>query len=276
MVALSSNPMVDIHNHLLPGLDDGAKDLKTSVDMARMAVRDGLTHMICTPHASGTYAFSPETIAERLALLRAALEEHGIALTLSTGCDFHFSYDNLKDAAANPKKYSLGGSEYILIELPDHGLPPTINEAFYELRLAGLTPILTHPERNATIVRKPELLVPWLRDGLLLQVTANSVTNGMGSQAYKLAHELLKKRWVHFLATDAHNTGSRPPVLSEAREAVAKKYGQRYADLLTIGNPTAVMQGKPLPQQEEPIGLEEDFDSGLPWYQKIFRSKMKS
>lgn len=267
--------MVDIHNHLLPGLDDGSKDLENSVAMARMAAGDGITHMICTPHASGSYAFDPALNAERLAVLREALAAEKIALTLSTGCDFHFSYENLQDATAHPKKYSLGGTEYLLIELPDHGLPLTISEAFYELRLAGLTPILTHPERNATLQRKPELLEPWLRDGMLIQVTANSVTNGMGAHAYKFAHELLRKRWVHFLATDAHNTKSRPPILSEARDAVAKKYGQNYADLLTTRNPTAVVQGKPLPEQEEPLGLEEDFDMGIPWYQRIFRSKLK-
>ena len=263
--------MVDLHNHLLHGLDDGSPDLETSVRMARLAAEDGLTHMICTPHCSTEYAFEPELIAERLEELRTAVARESIPLTLGSGCDFHLSYDNLLDALANPRKYTLRGSEYLLIELPDHGIPPTLDNTLYELRLAGMTPILTHPERNMTLQRSPEMLNSWLRNGLLVQVTANSVTGGMGKYAQRVAMELLRKRWVHFLATDAHNLTSRPPILSLAHAEVSRRFGAAYADLLCTANPAAVFEGKALPPQEEMLGLFDDEDVvELPWWKRLF------
>ena len=110
-----------------------------------------------------------------------------------------------------PARFSINGLGYLLVELPDYGLPPGLTETFYQLRLAGLTPILTHPERNPTLQRSQQRMVDWLRGGLLVQVTADSVTGHKGKQAQRMAHELLENRWVHFLATDAHNTTSRPP-----------------------------------------------------------------
>ena len=262
--------MVDLHNHLLHGLDDGSPDLETSVRMARMAVEDGLTHMVCTPHCSSRYAFDPEVIASRLAELRAALASEGIALTLGTGCDFHLNYDNLLDALAHPRKFTLNSTEYLLIELPDLGIPPTLDNTLYELRLVGMTPILTHPERNLTLQRNPDMLIPWLRNGLLVQVTANSVTGGMGKPAQRIALELLRKRWVHFLATDAHNESSRPPRLSEACAEVSRRFGEEYADLLCVRNATAVFAGDHLPPQQEMLGLYEDEIDERPWWKRIF------
>lgn len=264
--------MVDLHSHLLHGLDDGSPDLDTSVRMARMAAEDGITHMVCTPHASSDYAFSPATVTARLNELRAALAAEKINLTLGSGCDFHLSYDNLQDALAHPRRYTINATEYLLIELPDHGIPPTLDNTFYELRLAGLTPILTHPERNLTLQRNNHLLTHWLRNGMLVQVTANSVTGAMGKRAQQIALELLANRWVHFLATDAHNLSSRPPVLTEAYIQVAKKFGIEYADLLCFTNPMAVYGGYPLPPQQEPLHLYDEDESGeTSWWKRLLR-----
>lgn len=264
-------PMVDIHHHLLHGLDDGPADLTTSIAMARIAVEDGLTHVIATPHASNRYTFDPALIAERLAELRAALVAEGIPLTLATGCDFHLSYDNIQDAEAHPHKYTLNGSDYLLVELPDHGLPPNLSETYYELRLAGMVPILTHPERNPTLQNDPKRMVQWLREGLLVQVTAGSVLGHMGSRAQKMAMMLLENRWVHFLATDAHNTNRRPPRMREAQEFVAKKYGEEYARRLCVTNPMAAFAGQPWPEQEPARQLfNEDDHFARPWWKRLF------
>jgi protein-tyrosine phosphatase len=174
--------MVDLHHHLLPGLDDGSPDIKTSVAMSRMAVEDGITHVVATPHASGTWTFEPDVIAAKLAELRQALAQESIALTLATGCDFHLSYDNIQDGIANPRKYTLNGSQYVLVELPDFGLSPSLGEIFFDLRVAGMVPILTHPERNPTLQRDQARLADWMRDGLLVQVTAGSVLGHMGKE----------------------------------------------------------------------------------------------
>jgi protein-tyrosine phosphatase len=263
--------MVDLHHHLLPGLDDGPKDLETSVAMARMAADDGITHVVATPHSSGRYVFEPGLIAERAAALRAAIAAEGIALTFTTGCDFHMGYDNVKDAIANPRKYTLNGTEYLLVELPDHGLPPNLSETFYELRLAGMVPILTHPERNPTLQNDPARLASWVRDGMLVQITTSSVVGQMGKKAEKMAHRLLADRWAHFLATDAHNLKSRPPKMRAAHDMVAKKYGAEYAKALCLTNPQAVYAGKPMPEHEEPRGVYRDRElQGLPWWKRLF------
>ena len=269
--------MVDLHHHLLPGLDDGSPDLETSLAMARIAAEDGISHVVATPHANNVYNFDPAEIARRVDALRSALAAEAIPLTVASGCDFHLSYDNMQDAIANPKKYTLNGGDYLLVELPDYGLSPHLDEAFYELGLAGMRPILTHPERNPTLQRDPKRLADWMRIGLLTQITTSSVLGKMGRSAEKMAHTMLADRWVHFLATDAHNTKSRPPRMSAAHALVAKKYGAAYADRLCTTNPMAVYEGKPLPQQEDPRHLyEDDHKLSRRWWQIFWKQTDKN
>ena len=253
--------MVDIHHHLLFGLDDGAKDLETSVAMARLAAAEGITHVVCTPHANGKYDFNPGFNSEKAALLRECLAAEDVPLTLGLGCDFHLSYDNIQSALKDPTRYSINGLGYLLVELPDFGLPLSLTETYYELQRAKQIPILTHPERNQTLQGNYSRMIDWLRGGLLVQVTADSVLGRWGKKAEQMAHELLARRWVHFLATDAHSTRSRPPRMREAHAIVARKYGKGYADLLCIGNPTAAFNGAPMPPQEEALGLYEDVEA---------------
>jgi protein-tyrosine phosphatase len=262
--------MVDLHNHLLPGLDDGSPDLQTSLAMARLAVADGITHVVCTPHANSRYRYDPELVQGRLAELEAALGEERIALTLGLGCDFHVNYDNVQDAIAHPARYAINGRDYLLVELPDYTISPNLQETFYELRLAGLTPILTHPERNPVLQREPQRMLPWLRDGLLVQVTAGSVTGAMGKAAQRVAERLLSHRWVHFLASDAHDTRRRPPQMRAAREIVSKRYGTLYADLLCRENPMAVFRGESLGETEEGFDFGEPRVMQQPWWQRLF------
>jgi len=249
--------MIDIHHHLLPGLDDGSKTMENSVAMAKLAVEDGITHVVCTPHANGKYAFDPLVNEAEVAELRRLLAQENVPLQLGLGCDFHLSYDNIMDAKENPRRYTINGLSYLLVEIPDYGLPAGLTEIFYELQLAGMTPILTHPERNPTLQADMKRLEDWIRGGVLIQVTGDSVRGSMGKQAERMAHHLLANRWVHFLATDAHNVNSRPPRISEARAIVTKKYGAGYADFLCDKNPAAVFNGEPLPAQEEPRNLYE-------------------
>lgn len=266
---LSLRVMVDLHHHLLPGLDDGSPDMTTSVEMARLAEAEGITHIVCTPHASTHYGFDPAANSARLTALREALRESNVSVTLGQGCDFHISYDNIQDALANPSRYSINGRDYLLVELADYSISPNMQETFYELRLGGLTPILTHPERNPTLQRDPDRLIPWLRDGLLCQVTAGSVTGLMGRTAQKFAHRMLENRWVHFLATDAHNITSRPPLMRKAYNTVAKRYGAVYAESICVTNPMAVFEGRPIGEQDM-RGLEAEDEIKLPnWWQRL-------
>jgi protein-tyrosine phosphatase len=260
--------MVDIHHHLLWGVDDGAKDFETSVAMARASARDGVTHVVCTPHANAQYNFDPAVNAAKVAELQARLDEERIPLKVGLGCDFHLSYDNVLEVKENPGKFSVNGLGYLMVEIPDYGVPPGLTETFYELQLVGLTPILTHPERNPTLQQDHKRLGEWMRGGVLVQVTGDSITGKMGRTAEKMAHTLLRQRWVHFIATDAHNVSSRPPRLSEARALIANKYGEGYAEALSTRNPQAVFEGKPFEASEEPIGLYEEFKDRT-WWQRL-------
>jgi protein-tyrosine phosphatase len=260
--------MIDIHHHLLWGLDDGARDFETSVAMAKTAAADGVTHVVCTPHANSNYSFDPVVNKKKAAELQARLNADNVDLKIGVGCDFHLSYDNIVEIKQNPTKFSVNGLNYVMVEIPEFGVPRGLNETFYEMQLVGLIPVLTHPERNPTLQRDLPRLAEWMRGGVLLQVTGDSVTGKMGKSAEKMAHQLLAKRWVHFLATDAHNVVSRPPRLSEARDVVAKKYGADYAHSLVETNPRAVFQGKRFMPQAEPIDLYDDFKQE-PWWKRI-------
>lgn len=247
--------MIDVHHHLLYGLDDGAVDLETSLQMAEIAIDDGITHVACTPHANSDYNFSPEENANRLAVLQ---EKLGVRLTLGLGCDFHLSYDNIEDALKHPGKYTINGKQYLLVEFPDFGIPQNISSSFYEMSVAGIVPILTHPERNLTLMQKPEKLIEWIRMGCLVQVTAGSLLGRFGKGPQRIAEQLLASRWVHILATDAHNVTSRPPVMSKAFDAVFNKFGQEEAERLCVQNPRAIFYGETLAEQPQPEKISEE------------------
>jgi protein-tyrosine phosphatase len=238
--------MIDIHHHLLFGLDDGADDIETSVAMARMAADDGITHIVCTPHANSRYAFDPAVNQEKLEQLRARLDGR---ITLGLGCDFHLSFENIEDAQKNPAKYTINQKKYLLVEFADFVIPQQISQVFYEFLVAGTQPIITHPERNLTIQKAPHRLDEWLHGGCLVQVTASSLTGRFGQTAMRFAHKLLDENKVHFLATDAHNLQSRPPLMQEAFDLVAKKYGTETAERLCITNPRAAFFGEEFPPQ---------------------------
>src|SRR5580704_12392358 len=260
--------MIDIHHHLLWSMDDGASDMETSVAMAKAAAADGISHIVCSPHANSKYAYEPRVIAEKIAELQRLLDRDGIAIKLGRGCDFHMSYENIEEAKVDPAKFSINGLGYLLVEIPDYGISRGLTEIFYQMQLAGMTPILTHPERNPTLQADQPRMMDWLRGGVLVQVTAGSVMGRMGKQAERMAHDLLSKRWVHFLATDAHNMTSRPPKMREAFELVAEKYGPDYAHLLCVSNPLAAFMGKQMPPQLEPLNLYDDMEKKS-WWQRL-------
>jgi len=265
--------MIDIHHHLLFGLDDGAPDIDTSLAMVEMAAADGITHIVCTPHANSEYSFSPEENTARLNRLR---ERVGDRVTLGLGCDFHLSYENIEDALAHPAKYSINSKHYLLVEFPDFGIPRNISESFHEMVVAGMVPIITHPERNLTLMQKPEKIADWLQIGCLVQVTAGSVIGRFGKGPQRIARLLLDRRWVHVIATDAHNTTSRPPVLSDAAKFLHQHYGEEEAQRLCVGNPRAIYFGEPLPPKPDPTEMNVEKEDSAPQkrgFLSLFRRK---
>lgn len=236
--------MIDIHCHILPKIDDGAESEEISVAMAEMAIEEGVTHIICTPHANGRYSFDRALIEQRRQELQSRYEGR---LTFGAGCDFHLSFDNLQAIREDPSRFTLNQRNYLLVEFADFSIPPALDQALHHLQLAGLTPVITHPERNPLIRTKPERLFQWLRQGCYAQVTGQSIMGKFGRTAKEAAERWLAAGVFHFIASDAHNVTSRPLRLKETYAHVASEYGDDVARALLVDNPLAAFEGRPLP-----------------------------
>ena len=215
--------------------------------MVEMAIADGITHIVVHTARQPSLFLRPR--AQCHALCRIAgrgNKRFGEQITLGLGCDFHLMFDNIEDAQRHPTRYTINGHNYLLVEFPDSAISPNTPQTFYQLSLSGMTPIITHPERNPILARQPERMAEWLKAGALIQVTASSLTGRFGQAAEQAAIWLLDHQWVHFLATDAHNTQSRPPAAAAAFDWVAEQYDLATAERLCIANPRAAFYGEAL------------------------------
>ncbi|PSL15778.1 protein-tyrosine phosphatase [Marinobacterium halophilum] len=237
--------MIDLHNHLLPGIDDGAEDVATSVELARMAVADGISHLVCTPHIHhGRYDNTPATIDPALAVFRAALVEAGVALQVSSAAEVRFGLELMEGIARGviPFLGEWEGQKVLLLEFPHSEVPFGAEKLTQWMIQRGILPMIAHPERNKGIMKSPAKLKPFLQQGCLLQVTAASVTGGFGETARALASELLTEGKVTVLASDAHNSTHRPPLLRESVHAAAQLLGERRAAELVTTHPWKLAQ----------------------------------
>jgi protein-tyrosine phosphatase len=241
--------MVDIHCHLLPGMDDGPDSLDESLRMAELAIADGITHLVATPHSSDRFRFIPEMVEKRRDEIQARL---GDRLQLGTGCDFHLSFENIEDARANPRKYTINQKQYLLVEFANFSLPPALDDTLHQLQLLGMQPIVTHPERNGLLRGNPKRLEDWVQRGCAVQVTAASFLGRFGEAAQFWAEAWLDQDLVNIIASDAHNAASRPPRLRPAYELVARGRGEEVARALFHDNPLAAFEGRPMPYVPEP------------------------
>jgi protein-tyrosine phosphatase len=234
--------VIDIHSHILPGIDDGPKALEDAVAMLKIAAESGTTDIVATPHASARFTFDPELIDRKITELQAAV---GPTPRIHRGCDFHLTVENIQDALAKPAKYTINNRRYLLVEFSDAFIPDTTHEIFDRFQAAGLTPVVTHPERNVLLRTRIDQLQSWVEDGCLVQITAQSLLGHFGRTAGRIASQLLQRNLAHFVASDAHDTKHRPPTLNEAYIYVASTWGERCAQTVFVTAPRAAILGEP-------------------------------
>jgi protein-tyrosine phosphatase len=233
--------MIDLHSHILPGVDDGSPDLQTSLAMARMAVDDGIKVMACTPHfMPGLYNNEAADIKARVAAFGLALAEQNIPLQVVAGADVHVRHDII-EALRLQKILTLNATRYVLLEPPQVVLPVKFETYIAEIVAAGFVPIITHPERLSWIEQQAAILPRLAMAGAWMQITAGSLTGRFGKRAQYWALRLLQSGLVHIIATDTHNLGSRPPRLSNAVALAQREVGQLEAQNLVLTRPQMIL-----------------------------------
>lgn len=240
--------MIDLHCHILPGLDDGPQTLEESLAMVEIALEDGINTIVATPHMqNGLYRNYLEQVRSAVSSLEEVLAERGLPLRLYVGGDVHIKPDMMAAVQAGEAVTIDDARKYILIELPSMSVPAGVKEEIFQLRIHGITPIITHPERNQVIARAPELLEEMVAMGALAQVTAMSLTGGFGRIVRESAEALVVRRLVHIIASDAHSVVDRPPLLSRALERSVSLLGDRVeAERMVTILPAAILAGDPV------------------------------
>ncbi|MBS1126593.1 MAG: protein-tyrosine-phosphatase [Nitrospirae bacterium] len=234
--------MIDLHCHILPAVDDGPDDLQTTLEMFSIAERDGITQIVATPHyRHGGYP-TLQDIQEKIRQVQGELDKRGMAVKLLGGADIRLTYE-LLEGMAKKEIPTINNSRYFLLELPDL-IPPHLDDFLFEVRIKGYVSVITHPERNYSLLSTPEKIESIRDAGALFQLTAMSVTGKLGRQIKKFAEQLLKKGYVDFIATDAHNTERRPPLLSKAYRATSDILDKHEADRIFLENPHAVIENR--------------------------------
>jgi len=237
--------MIDLHCHMLPGIDDGAPDLETALAMAQMAATDGIRTVACTPHIyPGVYENRGQDIRKAIDSLQLAVDNAGISLKLTCGADAHLAPE-LPDKLRNGDAPTLGGGRYFLLEPPHHVAPPRLADFAFNVMAAGFVPVVTHPERLTWIEDHYEVFVSLVEQGALMQVTSGSLTGRFGPSARYWAERMLDEGLVHILATDAHGTRRRAPLLAEGCAAAEKWVGAEEAFHLVQTRPAGILDNAP-------------------------------
>lgn len=233
-------PIADCHTHLLAGLDDGPQELAEAGRLLQQAAANGTRLVFLTPHyLPGHFTAGPEEITKQVQSWQE--EAAGLGLQLAAGQEAYLDA-GLPQAVRAGNVLTLGGSSCLLVELPLDNLPPWADELLFQLQLAGVTPVLAHPERCAGLFARPEWLGQVVGRGLLVQLNGPSLTGAYGSRARKLARDFLRRGWVHLLGSDAHSV-RRPPDLRPALEEVRRLVGEAAARRLAWDNPLALLAG---------------------------------
>lgn len=228
--------MLDLHAHILPGLDDGAPDLETALTMARIAVADGIQVMSATPHyLEGSMENNKDLILHRVSEFQQALDEAGIALSVKPGAEIYLSPETPKQLEYGELMTVNNQGKHLLVELPMQSVPDFAEEILFELKVFGITPLIAHPERNIILGTDPERVLAFAAKGYLLQINSGSITGLYGENVKKTAHLFIKNDLIHLIGSDAHSTGGRSPKIREALDIVERLKPGKAAEIIDNG-----------------------------------------
>ncbi|ASS96085.1 tyrosine protein phosphatase [Peribacillus simplex NBRC 15720 = DSM 1321] len=253
--------MIDIHCHILPGVDDGSADMEESFNMAKKAVEAGITHLFATPHhLNEKYVNVKSDIMDRVVRLNESFQQENIPLTIHPGQEVRIHRDIFTSLEKEEILTLDDNGMYLLLELPSGKVPTYTQEVIYELLLKGITPIIVHPERNKELIRNHKLLFELVQEGALTQLTSGSIIGLFGKSVQSFSKKIIEHNLAHFVATDAHNIGTRGLSLQQAYETITKAYGiqrtfnfKENAEQLIKGQSPSVE--KPLPFNKKFLGI---------------------
>jgi protein-tyrosine phosphatase len=255
--------MIDSHIHILPGLDDGAKDRTTAIQMLMIASARGTTAMIATPHViEGDWLPDWQDIVSRCQLLQAAARQAGLTLELYPGAEVALQLDIL-ERIPGPGDYCINGGRYLLTELPGLEIPSYTEEFFFKLQTRGITPVLAHPERHPVLARYPEILAGWISKGILAQMNGPSITGRWGERVRETAELFLTNGLIHLIGSDAHSTRARNPDMQAIWYRMIELIGEETTKQLFVMNALQVLQSRAVEVGE--IGDLVDLKSTNRW-----------
>lgn len=243
--------MIDIHSHILPELDDGASTWEDSLQMARMAVEDGIRTMVASPHLFkkrniDLAEINPkEVILDKIKKFKQKLLAAGLELEIIPGCDFPLVFFGMQLLEDDQVLTINDNKRYLLLEFPDFSLPPATEEICFRLKQQGITPIITHPERHFIFQEMPQKLERLIELGCLAQITAASLTGGFGRRVTRVAREMMLKGYFQIMASDAHDTRRRPPLLQKALKVASTLVGKDQAEAMVTTIPEKIIRGEP-------------------------------
>lgn len=245
------NQMIDIHTHILPGLDDGAQDIQDTLQMAHAALAEGIDVIIATPHhANGVYINAAADVSRHVQELNDRFSAEGLSLRIAAGQEIRV-HDDLLEALHRGELLTLAGSSYVLLEMPSSRIPRVMSELIHELGILGLKPIIAHPERNAEVVQHPDRLTQLIELGAYTQVTTHSLLGGFGKRIEQAAWSLLRSGDIHIVSSDAHHVERRGFRMQEAYQAIERSVGGQWSEYLKR-NAAAVLVDNPF--EEPPQG----------------------
>lgn len=218
--------MIDLHCHILPGIDDGAQNADDTLTMLKSAIEEGITVITASPHHNPEYHNESSIILDKVREVEEIISQNNLPIKVLPGQEVRAYGELLEDYSDGKLLTSAGNTHYMLVEFPSNHVPKYAEQLFYDMALEGLQPILVHPERNGGIIDNPEILYNFVSQGVLSQVTASSITGHFGKRIQKLSFQMIENKLTHFVASDAHNVTTRAFKMKDAYRLISSKYGR--------------------------------------------------